>query len=232
MRYLLTMPARNEAATISTVINEFLNEAFHLRIDLSVQVVDDGSEDDTFNIVKNMNIPIYRIENGSGLANVFRKEMETALLSDAAFFIHVDADGQHRAKDLYLFIEKLSEGYDLVLGNRLHTRPPGMPDIHYHANILLSKIVSILSGEEISDSQTGYRGISRQLVESINISSKFTYTQEQIIRATYKGFKVGEVCITPRIRMSGDSRLVKNPFYYLNNVFADLEKLSEELGIT
>jgi glycosyltransferase involved in cell wall biosynthesis len=231
MRYLLTIPARNEAATISEVINEYLGEASRLGITLSVQVVDDNSADDMFQIVKDMHIPIFKVETGSGLANVFRKEMELALLSDADVFIHVDADGQHRAQDLHLFIERLSEGFDLVLGNRMHTRPFGMSDIHYTANILLSDIVSILSGDNISDSQTGYRAMRRSLAESVPISSTFTYTQEQIIRAKHKGFKIGEVCITPRQRTSGGSRLVENPFYYLKHVFSDLEKLSLELGI-
>jgi hypothetical protein len=110
MRYLLTIPARNEAATISEVINEYLEEASRLGITLTVQVVDDNSTDDTFKIVKDMHIPIYKVETGSGLANVFRKEMELALLSDADIFIHVDADGQHSAQDLHL-----SKGYQKAL---------------------------------------------------------------------------------------------------------------------
>jgi glycosyltransferase involved in cell wall biosynthesis len=231
MHYLLTIPARNEAATISAVINEYLDEASRLGIMLGVQVVDDNSIDDTFRIVTDMRIPVYRVGTGSGLANVFKKEMERALLSDADVFIHVDGDGQHSARDLHLFIEKLSEGFDLVLGNRMHTRPFGMPDIHYTANILLSEMVSILSGTHISDSQTGYRAMRRSVVQSIQISSTFTYTQEQIIRAKHGGFKIGEVCITPRQRISGSSRLVKNPFYYLKHAFADLERLSFELDI-
>jgi hypothetical protein len=88
-----------------------------------------------------------------------------------------------------------------------------------------------LSGDKISDSQTGYRAIRRLLAESIHISSAFTYTQEQIIRAKHKGFKIGEVSITPRRRISGGSRLVKNPFHYLKHAFSDLEKLSVELDI-
>ncbi len=231
MNYLLTIPAQNEETTILQVINEYMEEASRLGIQLTVQVIDDHSADDTSAIVRNANIPIFQIESGSGLANVFRKEMELALLTDADAFIHVDADGQHRAQDLHLFIDKLNEGFDLVLGNRMHTRPHGMSDIHYVANILLSEIVSIMSGHNVSDSQSGYRIIRRLLAESIHITSTFTYTQEQIIRAAYQGFKIGEVHISPRQRISGGSRLVKNPFYYLRHAFSDLEKLSDELNI-
>lgn len=231
MHYLLTMPARNEEATIAEVINEYLDEASRLGIALKVQVVDDNSTDNTFRIVEDMGIQIYRNDEAPGLANVFKKEMQYALLTEADVFIHVDADGQHRAQDLQLFLEKVPEGFDLILGNRLHTRPLGMPDINYTANVLLSNIVSILSGSDISDSQTGYRVISRRLAESITILSTFTYTQEQIIRATNKGFSIGEVLITSRARVSGTSRLVRNPFYYLKHAFADLEKLSIELKL-
>jgi len=231
MRFLLTIPARNEESTIAEVIGEYMEEASRLGIQLSVQVVDDGSTDNTVEIIRNINVPVCHVENSSGLAEIFRKEMELALKGDADVFIHADADGQHSAKDLHLLINKLSEGFDLVLGSRMHGRPLGMPDIHYAANILLSEIVSILSGQRISDSQTGYRAIRRRVAEFVRISSSFTYTQEQIIRAARAGFKVCEVSITARPRRCGVSRLVRNPFHYLKHAFSDLEDLSRELSI-
>jgi hypothetical protein len=178
-----------------------------------------------------MGVRIYRLLGEKGLASAFRKEMQLALAGDSDVFIHVDADGQHDAKHLETFLQKIAEGYDLVLGNRLHARPSNMPEIHLHSNIFLSRIVSLLAGQPISDSQTGFRGISRALAQDIIISSKFTYTQEQIIRCAHQKFKIAEVPIIQKPRNHGVSRLVKNPFNYLKMVFGDLEALSVELGL-
>jgi glycosyltransferase involved in cell wall biosynthesis len=230
MNYLLTIPAKNEESSIANVITEFLEEACRLGIKLSVQVVDDNSADDTFSIVDGMKIPILRIESSSSLASVFRKEIELALLTDADVFIHVDADGQHRARELGIFLEVLTK-HDLVLGNRMSTKPVGMPDINFAANNFLSETVSILCGQRISDSQTGYRAFHRSIAEQVKISASFTYTQEQIIRSIVQGFTIGEVPIITRCRVDGVSRLVKNPFYYLKNAFADIEKLALELQL-
>jgi glycosyltransferase involved in cell wall biosynthesis len=230
MQFLLTIPAKNEEASIAEVITDFLEEACRLGIKLRVQVVDDNSSDDTFSIVEEMNIPIVRIEASSSLACVFRTEIEFALLTDADVFIHVDADGQHRAQELGFFLDEITK-YDLVLGNRMLKKPAGMSDINFIANNFLSETVSILCGHQISDSQTGYRAFRRSVAERVQISASFTYTQEQIIRSIVQGFTIGEVPITTRCRVDGVSRLVKNPFYYLKNAFADIEKIALELQL-
>jgi hypothetical protein len=225
MRYLLTMSARNEGDTIASVISEFLKEANKLNISLNIHVIDDNSRDKPYSIVRDLGIPVFSID-GHGLAESFKKEIEIALMTDADYFIHIDADGQHSSADLINFIIKISEGYDLVLGNRLHIRPIGMSIFRYYGNIFFSKIVSILANKVISDSQTGYRLMHRDLAKScMCITSKFTYTQEQIIRAAINNFRIGEVPIVARPRKNGKSRLVKNPFYYLFRVFIDLKNL-------
>ena len=92
-------------------------------------------------------------------------------------------------------------------------------------------MLSIVTGVTISDSQTGYRVMKRSVIDSVGIKSKFTYTQEQIIRAAHMGFRIGEVPINARQRAYGASRLVKNPFYYLKNAFSDIESLALELKL-
>ena len=230
MRYLLTIPARNEENTIAGVINDFRRESEILGFNLSIQVIDDNSSDNTYLVARDLGVSVYTVESSS-LADVFRHEMEFAKSFGADIIIHADADGQHSARDLAPLLTKISNGCDIVLGNRLHCRPPGMPDINYAANRLISEMVSILTGIQISDSQTGYRVMRRSVIESLKITSQFTYTQEQIIRAAHIGLHIGEVGIDVRQRAYGVSRLVKNPFYYLKNAFSEIELLAFELKL-
>lgn len=223
------MPAHNEEATIETVISQFMAEADGLGLSFKVQVIDDHSTDNTRHLVEQMGIPVYHVRHETGLASAFRTEIEAALSSEADYFIHVDADGQHRAEDLSLFLSKVSEGYDLILGNRLHVLPVNMSELRYEGNILLSKIISLLAGQVICDSQTGFRIISRRVAETCQIKSSYTYTQEQIVRASHAGFRIAEVPIFIGPRLAGQSRLMRSPFHYLARVFEDLERLAAEL---
>ena len=70
-------------------------------------------------------------------------------------------------------------------------------------NIAFSKVVSQISGEKITDAQTGFRAFTRELAEKITIISTHTYTQEQIIKAVRNKFKVKEVPIYFAKRESG-----------------------------
>lgn len=230
MQALLTIPVHNESETIENVISSFIKISESLGLLMDVQVIDDNSTDGTSELVRQMGITVHRVINGTGLADAFRTEMIYALATKADYFIHVDGDGQHLASDLPAFLEKMFAGDPLILGNRLHTKPPGMSEVRFDANILLSRIVSSLAAQPISDSQTGYRVIRRDVAESCKIMGSYTYTQEQILRASHNGYIISEVPINVNERTSGASRLVKSPITYLSRVFRDLENIVETLG--
>lgn len=229
MVYLLTIPARNESRTIERVLTDFSAEAKRLGIDLDMQVVDDNSTDQTAQVVERLGVRVIRCEGGPGLANAFRTEMSAGLSTKADFFVHTDADGQYLAKDLEALIEPLSTGYDLVLGNRLHHQPPGMSEMRYEGNKMLSMVVSKLVRQNLADTQTGYRAFRRCVAENCAISGDYTYTQEQILRAGAAGYRICEVPIENRPRGAGTSRLMRTPFHYLSAVALDIEKIVAEL---
>jgi hypothetical protein len=104
-----------------------------------------------------------------------------------------------------------------------------MPALRYRGNLLLSAIVSEIAGIKIADSQSGFRVCSREVMEACSITSVFTYTQEQVIRAALTGVNVTEVPIHFGPRRGSKSRLMRSPFEYLARVAADLERLVGEL---
>ncbi|MFH1118051.1 MAG: glycosyltransferase family 2 protein [Pseudomonadota bacterium] len=226
------MSARNESASIADVIHGFRCKAQELGLDLSVQVVDDGSTDSTSKKAAGAGASVYRFSSPVGLAAAFNRELALAAESGVDYVVHVDADGQHSPGDLPKFIEKAMDNYDLILGNRLHVRPAFFADWQYHGNIFISEIVSNLLGVAITDSQTGYRVFSRDVATTIKIMGSVTYTQEQILRAVCASFTVIEIPIATQPRLHETSRIVGDPLHYMATVFNDLLNVSHELGLT
>jgi glycosyltransferase involved in cell wall biosynthesis len=229
MIFLISMSAKNEFESVGQVINEFRKDCSRLGIKSRFQVIDDHSTDGTAELVKKMDIHCFQVEEGTGISAAFRTEVRYALQTDMDYMIHVDADGQHLASDLHLFIEKAAEGYELITGNRLHTKPVNMSELWFSGNEVLSKLVSAMARQRIYDSQTGYRAIEKKVLENCPVLSEYAYTQEQIIRAIYGGYRYCEVPITMGERRSGVSRHVRNPFDYLALVSRDLEIVAKDL---
>lgn len=235
MKYLLSIPAKNEQNTILKVISDFQQNAKNLGLALDVHVVDDNSVDKTAILAHQSGAKVFSIckpELG-GLANVFRREIIEFLSGDYDILIHVDADGQYSAKEMVIFLEEMARGSDLVLGNRLWERPSGMSEMRYDGNLFLSRLVSNICDSKIHDSQTGYRAFTRMVAETCIITSQFTYTQEQIIRASYNRLKISQIPIqfNAREKQAGKSRLMRNAFHYLSEVSRDLEAVVANLGL-
>ena len=109
-------------------------------------------------------------------------------------------------------IEKVKQGYDLVLGSRFRGRIQSMPFLKRIGNIAFSAVLTSLTKRRITDSTTGFRAFTSEVARDINYINTFTYTQEQIIKAAKQGFKITEIPIIAR--KTRESRLFKNPFQY------------------
>jgi hypothetical protein len=110
-------------------------------------------------------------------------------------------------------LKEIENGYDLVLGSRFKGKIEYMPFIKRFGNVAFSRVISQITGMDISDAQTGFRAFKKEVAEKIRITSNHTYTQEQIIRAVREKFRIKEVPIYFAKR-EGKSRLISNPLGY------------------
>ena len=231
MRLVVFICARNEEPTIGEVVASTLSVAESAAETVRVLLVDDSSDDGTAAAARAAGATVVPVASGSGLANAFNIGVRAALARDASHLAHIDADNQYSASALLDLIASVHAGADLVVGDRLSSRPEGMSDIRYAWNRHLSELVSLLAGAPVRDSQSGCRVFSRQVAEAFDITSAFTYTQEQIIRTVRNGFRVEQVPIWFGPRQSNHSRLVRTPLDYLARVFHDLSSLADEYGV-
>jgi len=205
-------PSENQNK-ISAVI-PFYNEEKHLTyisnkvikyVDILI-LVDDGSND-----FSRSKIPINEkiillthpknLGKGAALLTGMLKSIE--LKSDIT--ITLDADNQHDPKFILKLIEKLDEN-ECVIGSRNKDKS-SMPIHRKLSNYLTSKILSLKTGKEIIDSQSGFRAFKTNILKDILPKySGFEAESEMIVKLSKKNYSIGFVEI-PTIYGDDDSKM-------------------------
>lgn len=187
-RILALVPAFNEAAHIAAVLlrtSEFL----------PVLVVDDGSSDDTAKIAEETGVEVIRQQPNQGKGKALMRGFQYAVDQGYEAVITLDADGQHDPAEIPLFLKEFeTNSNDLVIGQRNFSQ---MPIVRRCSNTIGTWLFSWAIGEKISDNQSGYRLISRRLMQVMLQSSEsgFEYEVEMIVRCVQNGMKLAWVPI-------------------------------------
>lgn len=224
MKILVTIPAYNEEKTIGKVIYSIF-EAYKGKPDkIMVQVIDDGSKDQTVQITKKLGAKVVSHKRNMGLGKAFSTEMVEALKEKPDVIVHFDADGQYLAKDIPRMVAEVQKGYDLVLGSRFMGHIESMPTLKRMGNIAFSLVLSQICKAHITDGQTGFRAFTPEVAKEISIQSEHTYTQEQLIRAYRQGYRVKEIPVYFAKR-DGKSRLISNPFEYASKAWINILRI-------
>ncbi|MBI2208879.1 glycosyltransferase family 2 protein [Candidatus Woesearchaeota archaeon] len=213
MKIIATIPAFNEEKTIGAVLNEINKVMKDNRYDYKILVVDDGSKDKTAEMAKKSGAIVYSHPKNYGLAETFKTEIKKSLELKADVIVHIDADMQYQPKEIPELLKEIENGYDLVLGSRFKGKIESMPIMKRIGNKAFSRVISNITGINISDAQTGFRAFTRYVAENIEIISDHTYTQEQIIKAVRQKYRIKEVPVYFAKRKD-KSRLISNPFSY------------------
>ena len=231
MKVIVTVPAYNEEKTIGNIIRDIIKVMDKTKDNYKILVVNDGSEDKTALIAKKAGAIVYSHPQNYGLAETFRTELNKCMEIGADIIVHIDADGQYSPHEIPRLINEVKMGNDLVLGSRFKGKIERMSLLKRMGNIAFSGVVSNIVNKKITDSQTGFRCFTKEIVKKIKITSNHTYTQEQVIRAIKQKFRVKEVPVYFAKR-KGKSRLIKHPLEYaakaginLIRIYRDYEPL-------
>ena len=212
LKIIVVIPAKNEGESIAEVINELKEvNREHEFGDLEVLVVND-STDDTDKVVIGLGESVIR-GDGTGLGAAMYMGMKEAVRRGADVIVSIDADGQFDPLELPRVITPILESSaDLVLGSRFldHGVEYKMPLINKIGNSVLSWMVRKASGFQVTDGQTGYRAMTREVAEKFEMIGTHTYVQETIIDAAEKHFRILEVPARFRLRKHGSSKVVSS----------------------
>jgi glycosyltransferase involved in cell wall biosynthesis len=186
------IPAYNEEKHIGDVVRRTLQTLDH------VLVVDDGSQDQTADRAREAGAEVIVHEQNRGKGETIKTGLRHWLDRQFDFVIILDADGQHRPEEIERFIaEALSpQAPKLVLGNRMKD-VSSMPLVRRMVNRWMSGRISAACGQEIPDTQCGFRLLHRQLIpELLGGAARFDYETEMLIVASRKGFRIASVPIS------------------------------------
>ncbi|OQX85819.1 MAG: hypothetical protein B6D55_06935 [Candidatus Omnitrophica bacterium 4484_70.2] len=186
----VVIPAYNEEKTIGAILDDLK------RKDISVLVIDDGSQDSTAEVVKEKGVPLIRNEKNLGKGLALKKGFDYLFKNeDFDYVVTMDADRQHSPEDLDKFLEAAENNEDFVVGNRMQN-PEGMPKIRVFTNKLMSWLISKIAKQRIPDTQCGFRLIKRKVLEKLNIeTNKFQIESEIIIKAARLGILIKSIPI-------------------------------------
>ncbi len=215
-KLVVLMPAFNEEANISKSIKDIPQKI--LGIDkIEILVIDDGSVDRTADLALNAGASkVVSHKRNRGVGAAFMTGIRNAISMNADLVVTIDSDSQFDSKQISeLIVPILNQQYDVVIGSRfLEKTPKNIPKIKMLGNRIFSKIVSWLTGQKFTDSQTGFRAYSKEALLNISIVNDFTYTQEVLIDLKFKGIQIGEVPVSVTYDEKRKSRVVRNVFQY------------------
>jgi glycosyltransferase involved in cell wall biosynthesis len=187
-RVLAVVPAYDEAPRVRAVVEGALAH-------LPVLVVDDGSTDDTAAVAEAAGATVLRQQPNQGKGAALRAGFRWALASGYDAVLTLDADGQHDPAEIPSFLDAgVRTGADLIVGRRDFGR---MPPIRRLSNRLGGLAFSWAVGRRIPDNQSGYRLVSRRLMEAMLASSEsgFEFEVEMITTAIRAGWAIDWVPI-------------------------------------
>jgi len=189
--YLVIIPAYNAASTISTLIENILNHVNKR----DVVVVDDGSKDQTSVLVRGFGIVVLQHPENRGKGEALRTGFIYALRNNYAAVITIDADLQHEPGSIPDFVRRSDKFTGILIGTRKRNLQ-NMPLARWSSNNLTSIMISVLAGQSVRDSQSGYRWISTEVLKKIRLKSKrYDQEPELLIKAGRAGLKIDEVPI-------------------------------------
>lgn len=184
------IPTYNNANTLERVITEVLSYTSNLI------VVNDGSTDETSQILKKFRVPnVLSLSKNAGKGNALKKGFARAEDLGYEYAISMDSDGQHFPSDLPVFLQALVQRKPedpelLVIGAR-KMDDPSVPDKSSFGNRCSTFWFWVETGISLTDTQCGYRLYPVKTVNSLSLyTSKFELEIEVIVKAAWKGVEV------------------------------------------
>ena len=193
MELTILMPCLNEAETLPICINKAMKWLQQNDIDAEILIADNGSKDGSQSIA---------IRSGCRVINVSPKGYGAALIggiknAKGKYIIMGDCDDSYDFSNLTGFIEKLREGYDLVMGNRFKggIEKEAMPLLHrYVGNPVLSFLGRSFFKSDIGDFHCGLRGFKKNILERLNLQATgMEFASEMVVKSVIFDLKITEV---------------------------------------
>ncbi len=206
------MPAFNEQKNIENTLKTLT------KLKLPIIVVDDGSEDDTYDKANRFKILTLRHKINLGKGAALKTGCEAAFREGSEGIVVMDADGQHNPDDLPKFLNALNEEkYDIVFGSRNYDSKT--PLVRFIGNKIASVIISVLFGIHLSDTICGFRAFTKKAYEKMNWESQgYGIETEMVIKTAKNHLKHKEITIDALYHDKNKGVTILDAFFILLDI--------------
>lgn len=221
---LVIIPAYNEAENIKKVINDIEK----LQLELDVLVINDGSNDNTREVVIEAGGYVISHPFNLGYGSALQTGFKYASKNNYKYVIQFDADGQHYPINLITIKEEISKGeVDIISGSRfLGNTTQKLGFLKLFVIGLLRLIIKVTTGTKISDPTCGLKALSKSTYEYYSIMGNYPpdYPDADVlIQMIRLGYSIKEVPINVLEREHGESmHSGLKPIIYLMKMFLSI----------
>jgi glycosyltransferase involved in cell wall biosynthesis len=215
LKLIIQIPCYNEAGTLWQVLDELPKEIPWID-SIEVLIIDDGSSDDTIAVAKAHGVKhILPFPANRGLGTAFRLGVAYSLSHGADIVVNTDADNQYPSKYIKDIVKPIIDGKaDIVIGDR---RPAKVKHFKRYKKIfqkLGNVVMTFFTGIAIPDAVSGFRAYSKESLEILNVTVRFSYVIDTILQAYKKWLHITWVPITTNLP-TRPSRLFKNIWVHM-----------------
>lgn len=186
----IVIPGYNEAKHIPKVIESLKKLGYK-----NILFVDDGSTDESLHKAEQAGAIVLSHVVNIGKGAAAKTGCDYAVEQGAKIIVLMDADGQHKSKDVPRFIEALKKSKsDIVFGYRIMNS--GMPPVMKFGNKLIGIVTVLLDGINLHDTQSGFRCFTARTYKKIRWKSNdYSMESEMISNVAKKKLKFSEIPI-------------------------------------
>ena len=200
----ILLPCLNEAETIETCVDKAMSYLAGSGVRGEVLVADNGSTDGSQQLAAAKGARVVQVRD-RGYGSALRHGI---LAARGRYVVMGDADDSYDLSNLGLFVMRLREGYDVVMGNRFQggIAPGAMPSLHrYLGNPVLSFLGRLFFDLKVGDFHCGLRAFNRERIRALNLhTTGMEFASEMLISAGVRSYRICEVPTT--LKKDGRSR--------------------------
>jgi len=201
----IIIPVYNEELTIGNIIDRTKTVVQQMGLASEIIVVNDHSYDRSFEVARRHSAQVFTLKEHLGKGYALRAGFAKA---KGDIIVTIDSDGSHWPEELPEVLAPVLAGEaDMVIGSRyLDHKKVAARKLNAFGVHIFNYLIQTLTGVDITDSQSGYRAIKRQVLEGQNLKSgEYEIESEMLVKTAKAGFRVAEVPITFEQRTYGRS---------------------------
>jgi len=225
-KVLLIIPAYNEEKNIKKVYQSIMNYNKKNKSHYDLIVINDGSTDDTREILEQEKIPHINLIHNLGIGGAVQTGYKYALDHDYDIAVQFDGDGQHDVQYVQKLIQPIINGQvDLVIGSRFLDKNSSKfksTKIRRMGIRWISFLLKVFTGRKVTDTTSGFRAVNRNIISCFAVDYPLDSPEPSSFVSIAKlGYRTLEVPVSMNEREGGTSSITSHfwkPIYYMVNV--------------